>query len=211
MTRNNLPTRLRELRESAAKTLDEAGKDLGVTESALSRYETGKRDPDPDFLRRAADYYHVSMDYLFGRTEEKDTALSKFARPAGPLVEIPVLGHIRAGVPLLAYQQVLRWEPIARSKVMDGDYFYLEVTGDSMIGANIHPGSQILVRQQGYVEPGEVAVVLVNDEEATVKRVQYAEGKVILIPENPRLRSTVHEPADIRILGKVLKSEMPVS
>ena len=83
------------------------------------------RDPSSDNLRHLADIYHVSRDYLLGRQDEvaPAAALPSGAYPIGPTVKIPVLGEIRAGLPLLAQQNVIGWEERRRTKCATGVIF----------------------------------------------------------------------------------------
>ena len=168
------------------------------------------RDPSSDNLRHLADIYHVSRDYLLGRQDEvaPAAALPSGAYPIGPTVKIPVLGEIRAGLPLLAQQNVIGWEEAPADEVRDGSYFFLRVVGDSMIEAHILDGARVLVRMQPEVEPGDIAVVLINEDEATIKRVRMLDSQVLLYPANSRYQPTIHPVQQVKILGKVVKSEI---
>lgn len=101
--------------------------------------------------------------------------------PVGGMV--PVVGVIRAGVPLLAEENISGYE---FADVKDPEnYFYLTVTGDSMINARIFAGSKVLVRKQNCAENGQIVVCRVNGEEATLKRFKQKGDTVLLLPENP--------------------------
>lgn len=110
--------------------------------------------------------------------------------------QIPVVGVVAAGVPILAVENIegyLPWEG-------DDDCFALRVKGDSMIEAGILPGDKIIVRPQQTADNGDIVVALL-EEEATVKRLSRKDGKVWLLPENPN-----YSPIDgtnAAILGKV--------
>jgi repressor LexA len=80
----------------------------------------------------------------------------------------------------------------------------LKVRGDSMIDAGILDGDFVVVRRQPEVEPGEIVVVGINGEEATVKRYKRRRGKVVLVPANPRLTEMEFRPDEVEIYGKVV-------
>jgi len=208
-----LPERLRTLRAAAKLSQDDVARRLGVTRAAYSKYETGKSCPNPDALWQLAQLFAVTIDDLLGvggvqPARVPDEWLAQESIPTGPMVLLPVYGEIRAGIPSLAQQEVENWEMEQAKSVMDGEYYYLRVKGDSMIGAHILPGSLVLVRKQDYVENGDIAVVMVNDEEATLKRVQYVDKHLALIPANDKYLPVFLDERDVRILGKVVKTEV---
>lgn len=116
---------------------------------------------------------------------------------------IPLLGTIAAGEPTLADQHVEEVLSLPTQLVGKGELFMLEVNGESMTGAGILPGDIVVVRSQPTVENGEIAAVLVDEIEATVKRVRYrSDGRVELRSENPDFPPFF--PDQPRILGKVV-------
>ena len=117
--------------------------------------------------------------------------------------QVPLLGAIAAGDPTLAEENIEETITLPTRLVGRGELFMLEVKGESMTGAGILPGDLVVVRKQPTVENGEIAAVLVDESEATVKRVRFrAEGHIELCPENPDYPSFIpHRP---RILGKVV-------
>ena len=127
-------------------------------------------------------------------------------RGPGQVVEVPVLGRIAAGQPLLAQEQVEDTLPLPRAGVRGEEVFLLKVSGDSMAPL-ILPGDLVMVRVQRQVERGEIAVVLVG-EEATLKRVFQEAGGLVLKGDNPDftpLRFSAAEVAEmVQILGKVV-------
>ena len=115
-------------------------------------------------------------------------------------VNVPVVGRIAAGGPILAEERVEDVFPLPKSLVGDGTLFLLEVSGDSMIDAAICSGDYVVVRQQNVAENGEIVAALL-DGEATVKTFQRKDGQVWLLPHNPD-----YSPIDgthATILGKV--------
>ena len=131
--------------------------------------------------------------------------LSLALKSVGPVVEVPVLGRIAAGQPLLATENVEETLPLPSSWVRGEEVFLLKVTGESMAPV-ILPDDLVMVRTQARVARGEIAVVLVDDE-ATLKRVYEEAGGLVLKGDNPDftpLRFSADEAVDVQILGKVV-------
>jgi repressor LexA len=131
--------------------------------------------------------------------------LSLALRSVGPVVEVPVLGRIAAGQPLLSSENVEETLPLPSSWVQGEEVFLLKVTGESMAPV-ILPDDLVMVRAQARVGRGEIAVVLVDDE-ATLKRVYEEAGGLVLKGDNPDftpLRFSPEEAVDVKILGKVV-------
>jgi repressor LexA len=127
------------------------------------------------------------------------------ARATPPHRELPILGRVAAGEPLLSEQNVEGSFPISRDWVNGDEAFLLKVQGESMIGAHILPGDYAVVRRQSTAENGDIVVALVNDE-ATIKRVLLKKDAIVLQPENPAM-----PPIQVRrgektfqIIGKVI-------
>ncbi len=126
-------------------------------------------------------------------------------RTPGPVVEVPVVGRIAAGQPLLATENVEDTLPLPRSWVRDDEVFLLKVTGESM-APMILPEDLVMVRVQARVARGEIAVVLIDDD-ATLKRVYEEAGGLVLRGDNPDftpLRFSPQEASEVQILGKVV-------
>jgi repressor LexA len=127
------------------------------------------------------------------------------ARFREPVVEVPVLGRIAAGQPLLAAENIQDTLPLPRAWVRDEEVFLLKVAGESMAPLLL-PGDLVMVRVQQQVARGEIAVVLIDDE-ATLKRVYEEAGGLVLKGDNPDFTPLRFAPAaagDVQILGKVV-------
>jgi SOS regulatory protein LexA len=122
-------------------------------------------------------------------------------------LNVPVLGYIAAGLPIFAEEHIEEWTEIPNMwNLKDGETFVLKVKGDSMIGSRIYEGDKVIVKMQADVENGEIAVVNVNGDEATLKRVKKTEsGQVILYPDNPRYDPIFITNENARIIGKVVQ------
>lgn len=119
------------------------------------------------------------------------------------LREIPLLGRIAAGTPILAAEHVEEVMPLPVSLVGDGPVFLLEVKGDSMIDAGIHEGDLVAIHSQKEARDGEIVAALVDDEEATVKRLRRKDGKVILESANPDYAPMIFSDG-VELIGKVV-------
>lgn len=117
--------------------------------------------------------------------------------------DIPVLGRIAAGTPILAAEHVEEVLTLPVDLVGEGPVFLLEVKGDSMINAGIHEGDLVAVNKQPEARDGEIVAALVDGEEATVKRLRRQDGKVILESENPAYPPMVFTEG-VELIGKVV-------
>jgi len=117
--------------------------------------------------------------------------------------DVPLLGRVAAGTPILAAEHVEDVMVLPTDLVGDGPVFLLEVKGDSMIDAGIHEGDLVAVRKQQDARDGEIVAVLVDDEEATIKRLQRKDGKVLLHSENPAYEPMVFTDG-VELIGKVV-------
>lgn len=117
--------------------------------------------------------------------------------------DIPLLGRIAAGTPILAAEQVENVMPLPTELVGEGPVFLLEVKGDSMINAGIHEGDLVAVNSQPDALDGDIVAALVDGEEATVKRLRRRNGKVILESENPAYEPLVFSDG-VELIGKVV-------
>lgn len=120
-----------------------------------------------------------------------------------PVRNVPLLGQIAAGQPVLAAEQVEEVFPLPVEFVGEDTVFMLRVKGDSMLDAGILDGDFVIVRQQPSAETGEIVAALVGGEEATVKRLRKRDGVVELVPENPAYEVMAFTEG-VEILGKVV-------
>lgn len=116
------------------------------------------------------------------------------------LVNVPLVGTVAAGQPILAAENIESYFPIPAEYVPNTDTFMLKVKGESMVNAGIFDGDQIMVQQQSTANNGEIVVALI-DEEATVKTFYKENGHYRLQPENDTMSPIIVD--DVTILGKV--------
>lgn len=128
--------------------------------------------------------------------------LGDLPRPAD-VRDVPLIGRIAAGSPVLATEDVEDVYPLPESLVGTGPVFMLRVRGESMIDAGILDGDLVVVRRQSDANDGDIVAAIVDGEEATVKRLFRKDGKVVLRAENKDFDDLVYD-RDIEIAGRVV-------
>lgn len=191
----------------------EFAKIFNVTKQTVSNWESGKRKPDNDTIVKIANFFDVTTDYLLGNDSKKNTDDTDLFNLKGDvrflkkvkdsdMVKIPVLGAIRAGMPLYADENIIDYEYVHQEElVMGEETFFLEVKGDSMINARILDGDRVRIRKQSYLENnGDIMAVRVNGDEATLKRVYRQQNGLVLQSENPKYAPMFFSKEDVEIL-----------
>ena len=119
-------------------------------------------------------------------------------------VMVPVMGRIAAGTPISAIQT--RTETIAMPPdfLGSGDHFALEVRGDSMIEAGIFENDVVIIRKQDSAETGDIVVALIDDEEATLKRLRKRGASIALEAANPAYETRIFGPDRVRVQGRMV-------
>jgi SOS regulatory protein LexA len=217
------------------KSLREASKLSGLSYSYISSLEKGEHpktkaniQASPESLKALSKAYNYSYTDLMQAAGYIDTenmkkrseeTIQKYldkmrneetsSEPImGNLVSIPVIGEIKAGYDMLADQNIIAYELTNRRDLEEGEtYFYLLVKGDSMINAGIREGYRVLVRKQSFIEDGKIGVVIVNGDEATLKRIYFNDTTVTLVAENPKVPPKTYPIDEVFIQGQVIKFE----
>ena len=135
-----------------------------------------------------------------GALEGEQVSFNKEAYSSKEMVDVPVIGKISAGAPILAVENVVDTFPIPIDFVGNSESFMLTVKGESMIEAGILNGDYILIKRQETARNGEIVVALIEDE-ATVKTFYKENGHIRLQPENSTMDPIIVP--DCKILGKV--------
>lgn len=177
-------------------------KRLNVRQTTISNWETGRTEPDSATLQKLAELFDVSVDYILGHS------LTKHISKTGGL-RIPVLGDVAAGIPIEAVQDIVDYEEIDAAMASSGEYFGLRIKGSSM-EPRMREGDVVIVRKQDYADTGDTAVVLVNGDSATVKKIKKGPDGLSLIPTNPAYDPMYYTAAEVeslpvRILGRVVE------
>lgn len=165
--------------------------------TTIQKWEDGSSTPPAKTMKLLAEFFGVSLEDLLSESEK---------------IAIPIIGTVRGGSLRLAQDEWLGQELVPVEESLGGEYFYLEVIGDSMINARIFPGDLVYVKRQPVVTSGTIAVVLVGDE-ATLKRVYYKDNGLVLHPENPKYEDMVFsekeiDEKNIQVIGEVIHSKI---
>ena len=155
-------------------------------------------------VQSARDYLEALVrDGLLDKEPGKARGYRLPARSAHPAVLVPLLGRVQAGALTTASEHPDGYLPVQSARARD-ELFALRVRGESMRDAAILPGDVVIVHRQESALSGEIVVALVEDE-ATVKRLKLRAGRIELHPANPMFAPIVPDPAQVRILGKVIE------
>lgn len=204
-------------KKRAAKNLDkilnatgmspvDLSKKSGVSKSALNHYLKGDLIPSEENAEKMAAVLNVNPLWLMGiqKNMNPDPAAS-----CSSAVQIKVLGRVAAGIPLEAVTEYIDTEDIPAKMAQSGDYFGLQIHGDSM-EPRMREGDVVIVRQQDDAESGDIVIAMVNGSDATCKRLTKYAGGIGLISLNPNYEPMMFSEQDIeekpvRIIGKVVE------
>lgn len=204
MSENELSQKIRNLRAKHGLTLEQVAQQVGVGKSTVRKWETGFiENMRRDKIAKLAAALHTTPAFLMGWEENSNSPFPNNIIPMPEMRQIPLIGSIACGAPILAEEHIEEYINIPRHIHAD---FALTCKGDSMINARIFDGDVVYIRQQPSVDNGEIAAVLI-DGDATLKRVQLFEDHISLEPENPQYRPLVYwgeEMNTVRILGKAV-------
>ena len=192
---------LKKLREREGISQKKLANKLEVAQSTVGMWESGKSNPEYETLRKIAKYFDVNIDYLVNGNQIIQTENNT--------IKIPVIGQISAGVPIEAIENILGYEEMTNEMAATGDFFGLLIKGNSM-EPRIKQNDVLIVRKQSDIDSGDVAVVLVNGYDATVKKVMKHKDGISLISFNEAYAPTFYtynevETLPVEIIGKVIE------
>lgn len=139
-----------------------------------------------------------------GKDVEKAAPAAPGLVDVGDVISVPVMGRIAAGTPISAIQSHSHSVSVPAELIAGGEHFALEVRGDSMIEAGIFDGDTVLIKRSDNADNGEIIVALVDDEEATLKRLRKRGGSVALEAANPSYETRIFGPDRVKIQGKLV-------
>ena len=176
----------------------------GVSDKAVSTWEAGTKEPRMSAIQKICHHFNIDINaFVDDASDIYDSTLPKNIIPLPRTYEVPLIGEIACGEPILAVEDAE--ETVAVPEHVHAD-FALRCKGDSMINARIFDGDIVYIRRQNDVDDGEIAAVLI-DEEATLKRVRKYPDHVSLEPANPMYQPFVYWGADadsVHIIGKAV-------
>ncbi len=142
----------------------------------------------------------VSADFKRGRVAPPP----QVSAPAAGIVDLPVLGRIAAGTPIEAIQHEVDRFSAPEAFIGKGDHYILEVQGESMINAGIEDGDFVIIKRCTDAENGAIVVALVDDEEATLKRLRRKGASIALEAANPAFETRIYGPDRVAVQGKLV-------
>ena len=201
---NELSKKICCLRKKNNMTLEQVADIVGVGKSTVRKWETGMiANMRRDKIALLAKALHTTPAYLMGWDESSSN--ERFTN-----VSIPVLGYVAAGIPIETIQDIIDYEEIPEQLARDGsEYFALQIKGDSM-EPKISDGDVVIVRKQPDCDSGQIAIVCVNGDHATCKKIMKQPTGILLKPLNPSYDPTFYtneeiESIPITILGRVVE------
>lgn len=177
----------------------------GISKGALSSYLSGKYIPKQNNIFLISKALNVSESWLMGNDVPRER--SNKLVDSNSAIKIPVLGRVAAGIPITATEYIIDTEEISKVMASDGEYFGLQIKGDSM-EPKISNGDIVIVRKQSDADDGDLVIALVNGNDAVCKRLKkYKEG-IALISTNPAYEPMYFnnkevEEKPVSIIGKV--------
>lgn len=195
---------IKKLRESHKLTQEEFGKIVGVTDKAVSSWETGAKAPRMGVIQKISDYFNINKSVILDDPIESNATIL----PQDKIRMIPVYESVSAGFGSYADNYILEYIPLFISSDEEAhNTLCIKVQGNSMY-PKIENGDSIQVLKQDWCESGQVAIVLIDDENAVVKKVEYDKSSITLLSFNPEYAPRVFKGADrdrLKILGIVRK------
>ncbi len=196
----------------------------GVSNTEIKRIEDGQRKrPSQEVLQKLAKPLGINYEkllqaagyYVDSRQAAIEDLRAKMAEIEGKKetgiypttnedIPVPILGAIRAGAPMYADENLEGYAYIDKYTASQGEHFFIRVKGDSM-EPTIQEGSLVLIRKQSGLDQGDIAAVMVDREEAALKRVYYSNNNCILQSDNKKYLPLIYPRDEVIILGKAVE------
>ena len=197
---DNFSRNLKRIMKAKKKTAPMLALYIGVSDQAVYSWYSGRTYPESDNLTKISEYLNCSISDLTGDPDAENSSKS---------IRIPVLGSVRAGIPLDAIEDVIDWEEIPAEMARTGEYFALQIKGDSM-EPRMYDGDIVIVKKQSSIETGQIGIVLVNGDEATCKKIKFSNDGITLIGFNSSFKPMTYSAMEImslpvQIIGRVVE------
>lgn len=183
--------RLKDLRLEKHLNMKQTAQQLNIPYTTYVGYEKNEREPNSETLILLADFFECSVDYLVGRSSERNGVVDEKIESNIEFMSqdkihmIPVFESVSAGFGAYACSDIVDYIPLFINNPADvPDMMCIKVQGDSMFPI-IDDGDIVVVRKQSSVDSGQIAVVLIDNEEGFVKRIEYDNNTIELKSENP--------------------------
>lgn len=211
---NDLGERIKKTRQAKGMTITDLCRRAKISRPYYYNVEKGISTPSREIVDKIASALHVSPDVLLSdvqvarKRNDVDLKERRIIK-AIDIIRIPILGEVRGGLSMFAAGNIEGYTTQdIQSLNSDKTYFALRVIGDSM-DKLIREGDLVIVEQTNTVETGDIAIVLMNDDESTIKRIKYVNNLIALVPEsyNPAYEPQLISPEMVQIIGKVIESK----
>ena len=195
--------RIKRLRQLKGVTQEELAKIVGLQRGAIAKYEIGiVENMKQTTIKQMADYFGVKPSYLMCLEDKLDEL-------GNPVVEVPILGTVKAGYDYLAQENWIGTIDISKKLAETGEFFALKIHGDSMFPVFVE-NDTVVVRKQDDFENGDIVVALINGEEATVKKGKKSDNSILLQPLNTNYEPLIFTKEEmktipVKIIGIVKK------
>lgn len=195
--------RIKRLRQLKGVTQEELAKIVGLQRGAIAKYEIGiVENMKQTTIKKMADYFGVKPSYLMCLEDKLDEL-------GNPVVEVPILGTVKAGYDYLAQENWIGTIDISKKLAETGEFFALKIHGDSMFPVFVE-NDTVVVRKQDDFENGDIVVALINGEEATVKKGKKSDNSILLQPLNTNYEPLIFTKEEmktipVKIIGIVKK------
>lgn len=201
--------RLKERRELSGLTQEQVGNKIGKKFTTVAKYESGEiKNIDIMVINIIANLTNTNIDYFLLKSDYPEKIVTKSQEFSKTSTKIPVLGRIPAGIPIELIEDILDYEDISEDKLKGGkQYFALKIKGNSMEPKYLD-GDIIIVLKQDDCESGQDAIVMVNGDDGTFKRVFKSDNGITLQPLNNEYMPMFYSNEEVknkpvRILGVV--------
>ncbi|MEI3357062.1 MAG: LexA family transcriptional regulator [Clostridia bacterium] len=196
--------RIKKLREEFGYTQQDLANKLNGSKSVIGLYENEMRKPSLEILVKLSEIFDCSIDYILCKTDIKNAVIN--------VAKIPILGTVKAGYDWLAEENVVDYITLKENIPNIKEYYALKITGDSMLPL-LSKGDLVIVHDQDDVESGQTAVILINGEEATVKKVVKTNEGIELHSMNPYypVKKFTYEDMKsipVKIIGRVKEAKI---
>ena len=187
---------------------------LNVAQSSVTMWEKGINQPNATTITKLCNILDITPEMIYDTSfySSNDNHLFEMADMAEKKLKgtrIPVLGTIPAGIPIEAIQDIVDYEEIPYDMARLGEYFALKIKGDSM-SPSILEGDVVIFKKTENEENGSVCAIMVNGNDATIKKIKKTEDGIFLIPNNPSYepmffsnKEIIEKP--VRIIGKAVE------
>ncbi len=199
---------IKELRKNKKISQEQLAQILNVSTSAVGQYETGIRKPSYRVLNKAADYFGVSVDFLLGRNGIPNIDMI-LQIPDSYLIKLPIINTITSGKPLMSLENVEGYESVCKETLEIGyDYFFVRIKDDSM-SLIMRKGDLALIQRQPRLSNNDIAIVLVNEHNAVIRKYHRIDNTIMLLPAsaNEYFQQEIYNSINdkIHVVGKVVK------